>query len=186
VGVNNCSLYSLILSFLFLAWKDGGVTKFKFYFGVCTQLYIYSLYEYHGALGDPIACIRSSGFVQHSCQGSYQLYCDIECSGENRLRINTYMGCPLHCCCTRHFLHDVWDTNLIQIHPSFLWPGLVEYCGQVTLTTHHPPIHVTHLFCVWPWTFIGEEHRKQRKIMNPVFSIAHMREMSKCFFSLSS
>jgi hypothetical protein len=25
----------------------------------------------------------------------------------------------------------------------------------------------------------GERHRKQRKMLNPVFSIAHMREMSK-------
>ena len=30
---------------------------------------------------------------------------------------------------------------------------------------------------------IGEQHRKQRKMLNPVFSIAHMREMSESSFS---
>lgn len=26
---------------------------------------------------------------------------------------------------------------------------------------------------------MGEQHRKQRKMLNPVFSIAHMRDMSE-------
>ena len=28
--------------------------------------------------------------------------------------------------------------------------------------------------------FLGERHRVQRKMLNPVFSIAHMREMGMC------
>ncbi|KIM41635.1 hypothetical protein M413DRAFT_72029 [Hebeloma cylindrosporum] len=32
---------------------------------------------------------------------------------------------------------------------------------------------------------LGEQHRKQRKMMNPVFSIAHMREMIPIFYRIS-
>ena len=28
--------------------------------------------------------------------------------------------------------------------------------------------------------YLGERHRVQRKMLNPVFSIAHMREMGVC------
>lgn len=42
----------------------------KFAFGV--RHYSLSFYyEYHGALEDPIACIRSSGFVQYTYQGTH-------------------------------------------------------------------------------------------------------------------
>ena len=32
---------------------------------------------------------------------------------------------------------------------------------------------------------IGERHRKQRRLLNPVFSIAHMREMTPIFYSIA-
>jgi len=35
-------------------------------------------------------------------------------------------------------------------------------------------------------SFPGEQHRKQRKMLNPVFSIVHMREMSKLWTFLWS
>ncbi|KAF5360934.1 hypothetical protein D9756_005077 [Leucocoprinus leucothites] len=33
---------------------------------------------------------------------------------------------------------------------------------------------------------LGEQHRKQRKMLNPVFSIAHMREMTPIFYEVTS
>ncbi|KAF7768284.1 hypothetical protein Agabi119p4_7527 [Agaricus bisporus var. burnettii] len=33
---------------------------------------------------------------------------------------------------------------------------------------------------------LGEQHRKQRKMLNPVFSIAHMREMTPIFYDVTS
>ena len=35
-------------------------------------------------------------------------------------------------------------------------------------------------------TWSGEQHRKQRKMLNPVFSIVHMRNMGTTLCSLSS
>lgn len=42
------------------------------------------------------------------------------------------------------------------------------WVGLLLLTTGFVLSHIT-----------GEQHRKQRKMMNPVFSINHMREMSE-------
>ncbi len=32
--------------------------------------------------------------------------------------------------------------------------------------------------------FVGHQHRKQRKMLNPVFSVKHLREMTPLFYNV--
>jgi len=51
-------------------------------------------------------------------------------------------------------------------------PGLLGTLGEYTRPSKHRNINKIRSS--------GEQHRKQRKMLNPVFSIAHMREMGNC------
>jgi hypothetical protein len=57
----------------------------------------------------------------------------------------------------------------IQLAPRRVW-------RQPSVDTGYVFVHFTQNIKTIPE---GERHRKQRKMLNPVFSIAHMREMSK-------
>jgi cytochrome P450 len=70
----------------------------------------------------------------------------------------------------------------IQSQSCSLWPWLAGYDGQVSLPAYiasHSPCHVSCLSQT-----VGEQHRKQRKILNPVFAISHLREMGEALFSV--
>lgn len=56
----------------------------------------------------------------------------------------------------------VKDQNTFEVTPAFLATNKVLF-GDGLLST------------------LGERHRKQRKMLNPVFSISHMRDMVPAF-----
>ena len=50
-------------------------------------------------------------------------------------------------------------------------PGIIGTLGEYIYSSNHKT--VDKMFVP------GEQHRKQRKMLNPAFSIAHLRDMSK-------
>ncbi|KAF8955775.1 cytochrome P450 [Flammula alnicola] len=62
-------------------------------------------------------------------------------------------------------LHHILDQHIFVETPEFIQSNGLFF-GQGLLGTH------------------GERHRKQRKMLNPVFSIAHMREMIPIFYDV--
>ena len=58
-------------------------------------------------------------------------------------------------------------------------PGLLSVLGASSS-------HRVHLSCVHnKHPFSGETHRKQRKMLNPVFSVNHMRHMLPLFYEVT-
>ena len=57
-------------------------------------------------------------------------------------------------------------------------PGLLATLGEGFYIFQHGPLEAHSL------TRQGEQHRRQRKMLNPAFSIAHLREMSWVAFHI--
>jgi len=60
-------------------------------------------------------------------------------------------------------------------------PGLLGTLGKCRLFTVPLTVKLNGVPCL----MTGEQHKRQRKMLNPVFSIAHMREMGASSLSAS-
>ena len=59
-----------------------------------------------------------------------------------------------------------------------LGPGLIGVHGE-RVHSLRPKLFLTNIM------LSGARHRKQRKMLNPVFSIKHMREMTPIFYDIA-
>jgi hypothetical protein len=73
------------------------------------------------------------------------------------------------------------DQDIFEEADSNLYGSLVLF-GEGILATSGA-LWMTSCFTHLPrHTTIGEQHKKQRKMLNPVFSAAHLRQMGAFFF----
>lgn len=61
-----------------------------------------------------------------------------------------------------------------------LGPGLLSVHGKKSSDISHSTFY--NMFVLFTK---GPRHRKQRKMLNPVFSIKHMREMTPIFYNIA-
>ena len=92
-------------------------------------------------------------------------------------RSKTFTKCPRRLLSIWHSYFrwpSHWNTILRQNKLMF-GPGLLAILGEYIRSSIHKAINKIYL--------PGEQHRKQRKMLNPVFSIAHLRGISElCHF----
>ncbi|KAJ3479659.1 hypothetical protein NLI96_g8906 [Meripilus lineatus] len=76
------------------------------------------------------------------------------------------------------YVHEptTWFTESINL---MFGPGLLATYGTVLI----PPAFI-YMRSMW-WCLLGDHHRRQRKLLNPVFSINHMRHMTPLFYKVS-
>lgn len=59
--------------------------------------------------------------------------------------------------------------------------GLLATLGTINACAYI----VIEFLIITPILLIGDQHRKQRKILNPVFHISHMRQMLPIFYQVT-
>ena len=188
--LNNVLLFSsffvcLISPFFFLG-EDGPVLKLTSFFGVHFQT-LFSLRRpsSFASLGEGALRLWSKGVTLHACQGP-QHHHQMWLLEPSLLRINIHtMWLPwIYSACL--FCLFRWELNTLgtggcRFNRCMFGPGLLSSLGKF-------PLHILQLQWVWHSYLIemkGEVHRKQRKMLNPVFSITHLREMGALHIHLS-
>ena len=89
-------------------------------------------------------------------------------------RIKIFMKSPHQSLSTHHSYFrspSFIETHFLEETSLYLAPDFLEH-----LVSTFTPIHIAIINKV---CFPGKQHHKQRKMLNPVFSIVHLRDMSK-------
>jgi hypothetical protein len=96
--------------------------------------------------------------------------------GQRSTVLRTIRFCPVHnLYLDIRFLVDALGSR----NKVYLGEGILSVIGKFNFSyrrLHFWKLHVSNVIS------LGEQHRKQKKMMNPVFSIKHMRGMSATTF----
>ncbi|KAJ7336312.1 cytochrome P450 [Mycena albidolilacea] len=76
----------------------------------------------------------------------------------------------------------IQDHNIFE-EPHFVIRGTRVFFGEGILSTLGAAINFRYIFS-GVYLNAGEQHKKQRKMLNPVFSAAHLRQMVPIFFGV--
>lgn len=81
----------------------------------------------------------------------------------------------LSVCPTLRLVPRQWElTDILRTMNSVFGPGLLSVRGTFLRIKLFSPVNLTS-------GFVGKEHQKQRKQLNPVFSVRYLRDMVPMF-----
>lgn len=80
--------------------------------------------------------------------------------------------------CLLSLPRQVLDVIFLRVNQVFFGKGLLGSLGAYPITNSHR-VHSNAYARI-----AGESHRRQRKLLNPVFSIKHMRHMMPIFYDI--
>jgi len=136
------------------------------YFVMSTPLTLYF------SSGKSTVCLRSEGTPSHHCQGHHSSFTKHDASTDFPVG-SVYIWKVSRCPSVSVWLLPIWCLNWPWCRNTriLLGHGLLATLGEY-LWSYSPELN-------WTYPDIGDQHRKQRKMLNPVFSIKHMREMGE-------